>query len=170
VLDALVGWQREVIGGSSSVLRAIDRGAMHVTLCFLGMRPAEEVEELALACDALSGRAVGGLALGSAVWLPRRRPGVLACAVEDDRGELRDAHAVLAGRLRAAGALEPEERIFFPHATVARVRGGSRVRPSPLAGPAAIEFNGASVTLYRSVLGSGPAGYESLHRVALGTR
>lgn len=169
MLDALVSWQHVVAGGGlGSALRPIDRGALHVTLCFLGMRPADELGAIAEACDPLAGRAVGGLALGDALWLPRRRPGVLVCAVEDDRGELRDAQGLLASRLRAIGALEPEARIFFPHVTVARVRSGARVRGGPVGGPAAVEFAGASVTLWRSVLGNGPARYESLHRVALG--
>lgn len=168
VRDALVAWQRAVVGQRrDDALRAIDAGALHVTLCFLGMRPAREVPEIAAACDRLAGRAVGALALGSGVWLPRRRPGVLACEVFDDRGELRDAQSLLAGRLRALRALEPEARIFFPHISVARVRRDARVRPAMVGAPEPVEFDGASVTLYRSVLGSGPARYESLHQVVL---
>ena len=165
-LDALVAWRDPLVAGSDA-LRAVDRASLHVTLCFLGLRPASSVGELSEACSVLSGRAVGALALGAAVWLPRRRPGVLACAVDDDHGELREAQALVASRLRALEALDDEPRIFFPHATVARVERGHRVRATAPPGPEPVGFDGPSVTLYRSVLGGGPARYESLHRITL---
>jgi 2'-5' RNA ligase len=145
----------------------VGEASLHVTLCFLGPCPATAVGEIVAACGAATGVTARGLALGEPVWLPRRRPRVLAVAIEDDDGALRDLQALLAGALVRAGAYEPETRLFFPHVTVARVRSGERVRPARLPAPPPLEFRGETVTLYRSRLGRGPAVYEPVHRVAL---
>jgi len=68
--------------------------------------------------------------------------------------------------VRSAGH-EAEGRRFRPHVTVARVRG--RLRPFELPAPPSLEFHPPSVTLYRSVLGRGPATYEAMASVPLST-
>jgi RNA 2',3'-cyclic 3'-phosphodiesterase len=166
VASELVKWQQSVLS-SRAALRVIGRGALHVTLCFLGERPVTDVPRISAGCEAVGRMAAGGLALGGPVWLPRRRPNVLAVAVEDDRGELRALQSVLAGALIDAGVFRAEPRIFFPHVTAARVRHGERVRPATLEAPAPLEFAGKWATLFRSRLGDGQAQYETLHRVAL---
>lgn len=163
---ALGRWQIETLTGRRA-LRLIDPERIHLTLAFLGSRPLSELPAIRAACDALAGFAIGGLALGDPVWLPRRRPNVLAVRVEDDRGELRDAQSLVAGTLVAARVLEPERRAFFPHLTVARVLRGERVRPAAIEPPAALEFEGATVTLHRSRIDGRGARYETLHRVPL---
>lgn len=115
----------------------------------------------------MAGASVGGLATGEPVWLPRRRPRVLAVTLEDDDGALRDLQSLLAAALVRAGVYEPEGRLFFPHVTVARVRRGERVRPARLEPSRAVEFEAKAVTLFRSHLGPGPALYEPVHRVTL---
>jgi 2'-5' RNA ligase len=67
---------------------------------------------------------------------------------------------------------EPERRPFWPHVTLARVRGagrggGPRVEPIALAPPEAT-FDARQVTLYRSHLSPRGARYEPLERVELG--
>jgi len=166
VVDVLGAWQATTIAGRDA-LRPIDRAALHLTLCFLGLRDAAELPMIERACAAAERMPAGGLALGEPIWLPRRRPGVLAIAVADDHGELRAIQSVLAGALTAAGVFEDEGRIFFPHVTVARVRTGSRPRAARLAPPVALEFSGETVALLRSHLAAGPASYEALHRVPL---
>ena len=61
---------------------------------------------------------------------------------------------------------EPEERPFWPHVTLARVRKGERARPLDLE-PPADEFVASEVTLYRSRLSPKGASYEALERVAV---
>lgn len=149
-------------------LRLVDPGSLHVTLCFLGSREAPEVGEIAAACR----RAVGSLppvslTLGAALWLPRRRPRVLAVALTDERGTAATVQSELAGALHAGGFYEPEDRPFLAHVTVARVTRGGRAEPSELPPPAPLRFDTGAVTLYRSRLGSGPARYEPLETVVL---
>lgn len=165
-VGTLVDWQAAVVAARAS-LRVVGRDALHATLCFLGDVAAERVPDAVAALDGIAGSPAGGLALGQAVWLPRRRPRVLAVALEDDRSELRDLQALLSARLVRAGLYEPEARLFFPHVTVARVRDGERVRPVALPAPAPVEFAAEFVTLYRSHLGDGPARYEAVHPVRL---
>jgi RNA 2',3'-cyclic 3'-phosphodiesterase len=141
--------------------------ALHVTLCFLGERPAEAIEPLGEVAGECAGP-IEGLALGAPLWLPRRRPRLLAVALEDRHGRLGVLQQRLMDALVGGGWTQPETRPYLPHVTVARVRrgeapdgGGALEPPSPCA------FAGAAVVLYRSHLGRGPARYEPLRRVEL---
>jgi 2'-5' RNA ligase len=169
VVRAATAWQETVLAGRSA-LRLTGRESLHVTLSFLGAQPPGAVAELSAACSALAGAPVTELALGEPVWLPRRRPRVLALRIEDDRAELRETQAWLVGELARTGRFAPEARLFFPHVTVSRVRPGERVRPSALPAPDPVEFRAETITLYRSHLGGGPARYEPVHRVGLAER
>jgi RNA 2',3'-cyclic 3'-phosphodiesterase len=165
-VHALVAWQEAVVAGRPG-LRPVGSESLHVTLCFLGERPEAELDALRGACEVVGGASGAPLGLGEAWWLPRRRPRVLACAIADDDGVLREAQGLLIATLRRAVGFEPERRGFFPHVTVARVRGGARVRPAPLTGPDGVAFLGSRVTLFESTLGEGPARYQPLHSVSL---
>lgn len=167
VRDSLVGWQGQVVAAGDGGLRAVGREALHVTLCFLGAVPAERAEEVGSACSVVRGRTVGRLSAAGALWLPRRRPRVLAVGIEDPLGELGKVQADLSAALVARGLLRAEKRAFLPHVTVARVRSGARVRAQDLEVPALGEFDGERLTLYRSHLGRGPARYEALQRIEL---
>jgi 2'-5' RNA ligase len=166
VRNELVRWQVTELA-QRPALRLVDRDALHVTLCFLGPVAPSAVAAVRTALDRVTGAPAAPLALGAAVWLPRRRPRVLAVTIDDDDGRLRDLQAQVAAILVAAGVYEPEPRLFFPHVTAARVRSEHRVRGSPLSAPAPVEFIARTVTLYRSWLSVGPARYEALHRAAL---
>jgi 2'-5' RNA ligase len=157
VRAACAEW-RDAVVGPRPALRPVADESLHVTLSFLGTRGAGEAEDLA---GALAGavRAGRGLVLAGAGWLPPRRPRVLALELEDPRGEL--------GALRAAVASavgDREARPFRPHVTVARVRGGQRVRPEALSPPPAVAFDAAALTLYRSHTAPAGAVYEALWR------
>lgn len=183
VRAALLGWAREV-AGKAAELRVVPEESLHVTLCFLGARPADEVETIARACsDAVAGLPAPSLVVGEAVWLPPRRPRVLAMGLTEggkwsaEGGERREAdrmrpaeggerlatvQSATASALAAGGFYEPEHRPFLAHVTVARVRRDAHVRPAALEAPAAIRFTAGTVTLFASRLGQGPARYEAL--------
>jgi 2'-5' RNA ligase len=169
VASALASWQGEVVV-SEPALRAVGSESLHVTLCFLGRLPPEVVEVVAQAMDRLEGRPARNLALGNALWLPRRHPRVLAVQLLDPLGQVSGLQAELAEALVAAGLFGSEARRFVPHVTVARVHGHARVQPRLLKRPSSAEFDARHVTLYRSHLGGGPARYEALHRTELSRR
>jgi 2'-5' RNA ligase len=101
------------------------------------------------------------------VWLPARRPRVLAVRLEDAGGRLTALQGALSERLHAGGWYEPEQRPYLPHVTVARVGGRARVKPAPLPGPPPLSFTPEWVTLFRSHLSPKGARYEALSRAAL---
>jgi 2'-5' RNA ligase len=151
-----------------AVWRPVPDEALHITLVFLGHRPADAAETAAAVLDRAAGPAPR-LSVTGPLLLPPRRARVLCAALADPDGEL----ALLQGRvsdgLEEAGLYTPEKRPFRAHATVARLRSGARSPrelPDGLA-PEALEFRAEAVTLYRSQLGRGGARYEPLHRVAL---
>ena len=163
--DALVRWRTHALA-EMSALRAVAPEALHATLCFLGWRSVDEIEQIGAACAA----AVGGspappLALAEALWLPARRPRVVAVALEDRSGNVAGVQASLSGALAGGGWYEPEARPFLAHVTVARVAGRARVRPVELAALAPLAFDPPAVTLYRSWLERAGARYEALRRV-----
>jgi RNA 2',3'-cyclic 3'-phosphodiesterase len=167
--DILTRWRgaplREI-----SALRPVPAEHLHVTLCFLGSRPVGEIDDIAAACGVVAGEPVVSSRFGEAVWLPRRRPGVLAVGLEDDSGGVARVQAALASALVAGGWYAPESRPFFAHVTAARVSAkGERFRPPRLAPPPAAEVRCSRVTLYRSRLGSSGARYEPLVTVELGS-
>lgn len=151
-------------------LRPVGGDDLHVTLCFLGLCQTDSVAAICRACSGIGGSGRALLRIGEALWLPRRRPGVLAVAVEDLDRKLADAQAALAQALASIGAYRPEARAFLPHVTVARVGRRGRVRSRDLERPPSLGFEGERVTLYRSVLGGGAGGgsrYDALHTVDL---
>lgn len=167
--DALVEWRaaalRDVRG-----LRLVAPDSLHATLCFLGSRPEPEIEPIAAACGVVAGEPESESAFGDAVWLPRRRPRVLAVELEDPHGALARLQAALASTLVAGGWYAPESRPFLAHVTVARVAGKEgRVRPIDLRAPPTGDFRCSRVTLYRSRLGPSGARYEPLSLVELGS-
>jgi 2'-5' RNA ligase len=165
----LVVWARAGVGGHDG-MRLLAPANLHVTLCFLGWREEAEAAglgRLVVACAA----EVRELALGAPLWLPRRRPRLLAVEVADGRGELGNLRAEVVRTLAARGGHRPEERPFRPHVTVARVRAGARVTRADrtLARPGGAAFAGAALGLYRSRLGPAGATYEAVARAGLGS-
>jgi len=167
VCDVLSQWAAQAVGRIDGV-RLIEPGSLHVTLCFLGIRPAAQTREIASACETVAGARVGELALAEPAWLPGRRPRVLGVGVVDDGGRLADVREQLAVHL--GRWYDREARPFFPHVTVARVRPRARIKPVALTPPPPLRFPAEKVTLYRSDLGSGPARYVPLHHIRLATR
>jgi 2'-5' RNA ligase len=172
VRGALAAFGRAATERDPEALRAVAPDALHVTLAFLGQRPAAEVEPARAAVRAATRAAVDGsgpiaLELGEVLWLAPRHPRVLTVAVADGDGLLGALQAQVSAALAAAVGFAPERRPFRAHVTVARVRHGARPRQEGLPEPPRGAFAAPAVTLYRSHLGGGPARYEALERVEL---
>jgi 2'-5' RNA ligase len=153
-------------------LRLVPPEALHATLCFLGSRPVGDIEQIGAACGMAAGEPPVDSAFGSALWLPLRRPRVLAVSLEDDSGALARLQASVAAALTAGGWYAPESRPFLAHVTVARVAGrvsGGHGRPPALPAVPAVSVRCSRVTLYRSRLSPSGARYEPLSVVELGS-
>ncbi len=121
-LSAAVACRAEGLGRP---LRLLDPEVLHVTLCFLGARPVDEIAAIGSALSALPGY-TGELSVGAPLWLPRARPRSLAVAIHDEQGELAGLHAAVTGAICATTGWQPERRRFRAHVTVARTRGQGR--------------------------------------------
>lgn len=157
----LVAWQAETLAGTPDV-RLVPPDNMHVTLAFLGGRPASEVEAVLGVLRAAAVEAVAP-ALSPSRYRETRSVGMLVFA--DEGG-----HATrLAGRvgkeLERLGVYEREKRTWLPHVTVLRFRTRPRLSPPlPELGP----VSPSEAALYHSVLRPTGAQYEIVESVALG--
>ena len=156
-LDALERWQSRHLRG-----RIVPRGNLHVTLAFLGSRPAAELGAVAGALRAAAQEA------SRPVFRPlryreTRSVGMLVLDDEDGRA------AWLAGRLHerieALGLYRRESRPWLPHVTVLRFRERPRLRPSV---PDLAAFGPSDAAVYHSALRPDGAQYTVLESVALG--
>jgi 2'-5' RNA ligase len=168
-----------------AIWRPVPDQALHITLAFLGNRPAEDETTISAVLHSVAAgesppasspprpdspprpRPAPPLALGAAVLLPPRRPRVLCAGVADPTGGLGALQAAVAAGLEAAGVFTPERRDFRAHATVARLRPGARAPRSLDAAPEPVEFAGGPLTLFESRLHPHGARYEALTRVSL---
>jgi RNA 2',3'-cyclic 3'-phosphodiesterase len=178
--EQLAAWARLAVAAMGASGRAgVARGVrllgpetMHLTLCFIGSRPVEEIEQIAAALDGLEARS-GELSIGAPLWLPPRNPRSLALAVHDRDGELASLNEAVQSALAAAIDWQPERRRFRAHVTVARLgRERSRDRPAPAGEQSPpptpqLSFVPAEVVLYRSWLAPAGASYEELAASAL---
>ena len=177
VREQLLAWARAALArvhsqrgrGGAAQVRVLEAQALHVTLCFLGGRPVEEIDAIGAVLERCAAR-VGELSLGAPLWLPPRRPQALAVEVHDAEGGLARLQGSLRDGLMDATGWEAERRRFRAHITVARLRGraaGRRSSPAaalPLPATPALSFVPASVVLYRSWLSPAGASYEALAR------
>jgi RNA 2',3'-cyclic 3'-phosphodiesterase len=167
--EALAGWARAAVGRGAEP-RRVDPRSLHVTLCFLGEQPPSAVDRIGAVlrdCAELVAR-IDELLVGAPLWLPPRRPRVLAVAIADPGGSLRALRDAVVGELE--GLLDWEhggrrER-FRPHVTVARMRAGSQ-RARGLPPTPALGFAPVAATLFRSSLDPGGARYEALASVVV---
>jgi RNA 2',3'-cyclic 3'-phosphodiesterase len=156
--------------GRVGALRPVEADRMHLTLVFLGSRPDAEADAIG---ELVTGCADGPVevALGDALWLSPQRPHVLTVAVRDPTRRLGALQQRVAKALEEGAGHEPEHRHYRPHATVARVRRGAKVRPGDIALPRVprASFPLETLTLYRSITDpTRPAPrYEALAQVVL---
>jgi 2'-5' RNA ligase len=164
----LTDWRASAVRGVEG-LRLVREEDLHVTMCFLGWQGVGEVDSIASACGVLAGEPAAQLRVAGSIWLPRRRPRVLAVQLDDREGALARAQSRLSEVLESGGWYRPEARPFLAHVTVARVRGGARVRGTELDAPPGLALAGSTVTLFRSRLSPSGARYEGLASVELTT-
>jgi RNA 2',3'-cyclic 3'-phosphodiesterase len=168
VRAALAEWRERALADVSG-LRPVRSESMHATLVFLGSRPLAEIEPIGAAIAACAGARPAPAAVGEPLWLPARRPRVLAVELDDPVGALAIAQSSISRALQAGGWYAPEGRPFVAHVTVARVAHGARIRPTALPSPAPRAFTGSQITLFRSHTVRGGARYEPLRSIDLGS-
>jgi len=159
-LDRLVSWQHAELAGAD--VRVVAREHLHVTLAFLGSRPAGDVPTVV---EALRGAATDAEPplLQAVRYRETRSVGMVVLADTNDRAaRLADD---LQRRLANLGVYEREARPWLPHVTVARFRSRPRLEPAP---PDLGAVSPSDAALYNSVLRSTGAQYVILESVALG--
>ncbi len=183
VRGQLAEWTRGAVRGAAgraraaTPMRVLDPELLHVTLCFLGSRPAGEIESIGSQLGACAGPA-GELSLGAPLWLPARRPRALAVELHDDRGELASLQASVVAAVGEMGESEAtggpgadttrRHRRFHPHITVARMRDGDAPRERALPPTPSLSFVPSELVLYRSWLSPEGASYEALASFTIG--
>lgn len=175
VRTELVRWTAERLS-DLDWLRPVEAEKLHVTLCFLGSQPVDQIPAIADDCKKIASHAGVALALGEALWLPPRRPRLLAVAVpEPGRAAAEPGQALsrlqsaLASELERGGWYERERRPFLAHVTVARAAKRARGRPprGSFPAPTPASFVGTSIALLRSRTGGAESRYERLAAVRL---
>jgi RNA 2',3'-cyclic 3'-phosphodiesterase len=159
--ERLVAWQAAELAGVPDA-RVVPPGNLHVTLAFLGGRPAEEVEAISAEMRVAAAAAERPL-LTASRYRETRSVGML---VFDDQGERAARLAEdLFERLEGLGVYERERRRWLPHVTVLRFRRPPHLRIEP---PELGPVSPSEVALYHSVLRRTGAQYEIREAVALG--
>jgi 2'-5' RNA ligase len=168
--EELVRWRADVLSPVPG-LRPVRVEDLHVTLCFLGSRPEEEIESIGAACGVVAGEPSVESTFGPAVWLPARRPRVLAVGLRDPSGVIARIQSAVSRALVSGGWYAPDSRPFLAHVTVARVgRDAPRIRGVSLpAPPSEVTVRCSRVTLFQSRLGAGGARYSALASFDLGS-
>jgi 2'-5' RNA ligase len=159
VLDRLVEWQRAALAGQE---RPVPRANLHITVAFLGSRPAGDVQAVAAELSAAAGRA-GPIRLSVKGYRETRSVGMLV--LDDHAGHAGRLADEVFERLSEIGVYEPERRRWLAHVTVLRFRQPPRLRPSL---PDLGRFSPSGAAVYHSLLRPGGAQYEVLESFALG--
>jgi 2'-5' RNA ligase len=180
VRKGIVAWQAKELGDPA--LRPMRADALHITLCFLAHRAEKEIPRIEGVIRSLELRPLELRFDPEPSAVPKGRPRLYTLSASGD-----DAIAFqgeLAKALAAARLYEPEERHFWPHVTVARVRSErlspekgqrrgkarpKRIRKPPGPLPKALEqaFGAVRIVLYRSDLKPQGAEYTALSGIDL---
>ncbi|HEV2006979.1 MAG TPA: RNA 2',3'-cyclic phosphodiesterase [Candidatus Limnocylindrales bacterium] len=170
---ALMGTVQSSVGDGSAKIRWVRVEGLHLTLRFLGPTPVERIPELEAALTRVAARTAPFpvTIAGAGAFPGPLHPRTLWLRIEVGADRLAELAAEL-GAAAAADGSQLETRPFAPHLTIARTDG---LRSAPEAARALISaaetleapFAADRVVLYRSLLGHGPARYESLAETAL---
>lgn len=156
-VDELERWQASQLRG-----RVVPRGNLHVTLAFLGSRPAGELTAVAKALREAAAR-VEQPVFRVARYRETRSVGMLV--LDDEGGRAASLAVDLHERLERLGVYERERREWLPHLTVIRFRERPRLRPElPELGP----INPSDAAVYMSTLRPSGAQYSVLESVGVG--
>jgi 2'-5' RNA ligase len=158
---ALVRWQADAIGSPRGV-RIVLRENLHVTIAFLGARPADELDAIA---GALRTSAEGAEppAVTPISYRETRSVGMLVC--DDEGGRATRIAEGIHRRLATLGVYEPEQRPWLPHVTVVRFRERPRLAP-PIPDLGVVKLSDCAVM--HSVLRPSGAQYKVLESVPVG--
>jgi 2'-5' RNA ligase len=137
---------------------------LHVTLAFLGSRPAEEVPAIMGALRAAAS-AAGPVELRPLRYRETRGVGMIV--LKDVTGAATVLAEDLAARLERLGVYRSERRPWLPHLTVLRFKERAGLAPE-VTNIRSIHV--VRSALYRSVLSPGGAAYDVLETAALGGR
>jgi len=158
VLDDIVVWQSEHLCEG----RIVPREHLHVTLAFLGGRPAAELPAITAALEAAA-REAGEMVFSPRRYRETRSVGMLVLDDETKEGD-RVAGRLFDG-LEQLGVYERERRPWLPHVTVLRFRTAPKLEaPVPELGT----FSPSDAAVYISRLRPSGAQYDVLESVALG--
>jgi RNA 2',3'-cyclic 3'-phosphodiesterase len=160
VVDALVSWQ----GRHLLAQRLVPPDNLHVTLAFLGHRPADELPLVARELAEAAADA-GPIRLQAQGY--RETRSVAMIVLDDHGGAGARLAADLGRRLERLGVYRREDRAWLPHVTVARFRERPGLRP-PV--PELGEVVPSDAAVYVSRLRPGGALYEPLEIAVLGGR
>jgi RNA 2',3'-cyclic 3'-phosphodiesterase len=159
-LDTLCEWQERRLSGG----RVVPRSNLHVTLAFLGHRPAGELPEIT---DALRESAAGAQPIRLLPDRYRETRSVAMLVLADVAGTATTLADDLFGRLETLGVYKREQRRWLPHVTVLRFRRPPRLKP-PL--PDLGEIVPSDAAAYLSRLGPTGAEYFVVESFVLGER
>jgi RNA 2',3'-cyclic 3'-phosphodiesterase len=157
-LDVLTAWQAAHLRGG----RIVPRENLHVTLAFLGSRPAGELGAV-VGVLGRAAAAAGPVALEVERYRETRAVGMLV--LRDLTGEATRLAEQVGKSLEQLGALRRERRPWLPHVTVLRHRSPPRLAPS-LPGIGRVAPSEAAAFLSR--LHPTGARYEVLESCVLG--
>lgn len=159
-VSRLVEWQKRELAGRN--VRVVPPENLHVTVAFIGGRPAAELESITVAVRAAAGESSRPL-FAAMRYRETRSVGMIVLSDEDGRAA-RLATRVFDG-LERLGVYEREHREWLPHVTVARFRERPRLDP-PL--PTVGRVVSSEVAVMISRLRPSGAQYEVVESVPLG--
>jgi 2'-5' RNA ligase len=156
----LVEWQLRELAGTN--VRIVPRENLHVTVAFIGGRPAAELESIIAAVRAAAGESSKPL-LTPVRYRETRSVGMIV--LSDEGGRAVGLAVRVFDGLERLGVSERERREWLPHVTVARFRERPRLdlTPPPL-GPVV----SSEMAVMISRLRPSGAEYEVVESIPLG--
>jgi 2'-5' RNA ligase len=156
-IAALVRWgERHLTAG-----RRLPADHLHVTLAFLGWRPASDLPAIVEALRAAT-EAATPFELAARGYRETRSVGMVV--LDDPSGEAARLAGGIHARLARLGVYRPEARAWLPHVTVLRFRERPRLQPPP---PRLAPFAPSDAAVYLSRLHPSGARYEVLQTAPL---
>jgi len=163
VLDGVGAWQERELGDveARGTGRIVPREHLHITLAFLGSRPATELGEIA---GALEEAVRPGHSFELELDRYRETRSVAMLVLLDPSGRATAFAGQLQERLEGLGVFRREGRPWLPHLTVARFRERPRLRPVL---PQLGQFAPSDAAAFLSRLHQSGARYEVLRSFPL---